>query len=203
MMNLPNWTNSVLQGLCYWVGHRYSYYHGYPLGESALVGELCNLLCAKIPSEQKLLSEVLRKNLGVQSGGKTRCDLVIVNKSAGKRDEDVSNGVIMALEIKRACAGDNKFNEDLYRQSEFLQAQNTLGNSAQAFLIVVSQRERPDTFVNENGCAFKGEKKCTFDDGSNKHIVKYHVRRVCKASNSFGDKAPETACYSVMIEVVL
>ncbi|RZP54028.1 hypothetical protein D8T48_21250 [Vibrio vulnificus] len=202
-MTIPNWTNDVLQGLCYWVGHRYSYYFDYPLGESALVGELCNLLSAKITSDQKLLSEVMRKNLGVKTKDSTRCDLVIVNKAAGGRDDDVSNDVITALEIKRACAGDNKFIEDLYRQHEFLKAQSNLGSQAQAFLIVVSQRERPSIFVTEQGCAVKREKTCEYDDGNSIHTVKYHVRRVCKATNSFGDQAPERAYYAVMIEVVL
>ncbi|EPW5502336.1 hypothetical protein ACWM6O_004267 [Vibrio vulnificus] len=203
-MSSPNWTSDVLQGMCYWVGHRYSYYFDYPLGESALVGELCNLLVSKIPSDQKLLSEVLRKNLGVTTAGTTRCDLVVVNATAGTRDADVSNDVVSAIEIKRSSAGDSKFEEDLFRQHEFLTAQKGLGNNqTQAFLIVVSQRDRPTTFVTENGCAKKGEKTCIYDDGSQKHTVKYHVRRVCKATSSFGENAPENAYYAVMIEVVL
>lgn len=45
---VPRWALKSLQGITYWIGHRRSLYDQYPLGESAFVAELCNLIYAHL-----------------------------------------------------------------------------------------------------------------------------------------------------------
>lgn len=40
----PEWTDSLLQRLAYWIGYKKQYYRFYPLSEDAIVGETLSLL---------------------------------------------------------------------------------------------------------------------------------------------------------------
>lgn len=196
---IPCWTDDVLQALCYWIGHRYSYYSDYPLGEAALVGELCNILSSKISEEYRLLSEVMHSKLGIENGGRNRCDLVIVNKRRINREADVSKFVMYAIEVKRYISGVEKLNEDLYRLKQILEIQRKLNRNGRVFLIVISQRKRPSEYVTEKGNAKKSLQSCRYDENE----IKFYVRRTCKAVNSFSRNAVNSAYYSILIEVVL
>ena len=52
MPERPQFLESALRGLAYWMGHRASYFNKYPLPEAALVTEGCNLIQANLGNDQ-------------------------------------------------------------------------------------------------------------------------------------------------------
>lgn len=77
---IPSWTDTVLHGLSYWIGHRRSYFGDYPLLEGAITAEMCNLINSKIDhsNDGYLYCEVVYRHItGVIEPDHRRVDLLI------------------------------------------------------------------------------------------------------------------------------
>ena len=187
-----------MQGLVYWIGHRHSLYHGHPLTEGALVAEVCNLLHANLGANEILLCEEQYSRL--TANGEllenlpplARADLVVVAGITRKRaasEETLASHVVAVAEVKRALASKAEIDQDLDRLAKL--KLNT--PDVRAFLVVVSESQRPDRFVTPNGNARRAEKKIA---GINAH---YSVVRVCKANAA--SRSSKSAHYGCVIEV--
>jgi hypothetical protein len=188
----PKWMAPALQGLAFWIGHRRALYSDYPLGESALVAELCNLIHAHLDKALQLRCEVQYKDYGVKSealGPLARMDLLI---SARPTVEGEDARPIVAIEVKRWSAPKAQKALDLRR----LAALKLAKPSMRAFLVVVAEASMPKDFVNEDGEAIT---KSHAIDGTD---FRYKVRRVLKASHTFKKERFGSAQYVCLIEVL-
>ncbi|WP_323772662.1 hypothetical protein [Alcanivorax sp.] len=187
---LPNWMRPTLQGVTFWIGHRREFFRGHPLGEASIVAEVCNLIQANLHDKRarKLVCEVMfseflpgkeRQSILTE---RARADLVVYKvEGKGKR---IPKHIV---EVKRASASKKSIRNDLDR---LIAVKNELPE-VRAYLMVISEKGRPDNFVNEKGRAITGKQKTKGGF--------YHVRRVCKASSSFSRK--ESAHYACVLEV--
>lgn len=183
----PEWANSALQGLSYWIGHRSTMYSGYPLAEGALVGELCNLIFANLPGTHVLTCEVMYSKLLKRSPAtnsvlkeRSRADLVVSNLK--------TNETLYVVEVKRASAGDNEINGDLRRLASVKRALPKV----HAYLFLTSEGVRPARFVHEGGGSIRGMQPIPGDRGH------YRTRRTLKAAPTFSNK--NVAQYTCLIE---
>src|SRR5262245_419134 len=130
-LDLPDrqkWLEHALQGLAFWIGHRHSFFNGYPLSEGALVAEACNLIQANLRPGLLLLPECMYSNLvaprvairGV--GALARADLVLCDEAAKPigRDGNISAHTRFVIEVKRGDAPTRLVNEDLRRLHSYL-----------------------------------------------------------------------------------
>ena len=188
---LPNWSAPVLQGLSFWIGYRYAKYPHHRLVEGAIVGEMCNLLNGEISSQERLHCEVAYKSIiGTPANG--RADLVITSgKARSQAAHNFDTDTQSVIEVKRGQAVDQRIESDLHRLLRVKQA----NPAVRTFLILVSQRSRPDQFVTKNGTARRNHFSTPNDKGE------YRVRLVKKATRSFKETSMENAHYSCMIEV--
>lgn len=200
----PAWAEQALQGLVFWIGHRQSLYPHWPLGESALVAETCNLICAHLESGDVLLCERAYAKLlpphafdeptdGVCKIRRAdRADLVVVS-GLSHRDADRATSLVnelrFVIEVKRARAGTTQINRDLWR----LAAVKRASPSVRALLFVVSESGRPERFVNASGKAILGAHSIPNTDAH------YRVRRACKAARAFSSTA--SAHFACIVEV--
>ena len=191
----PKWSEAALQGLAFWIGHRHSLYPHYPLGESALVAETCNLLFANLEPEQELYCEqqytdLLPKTAWPRDYGiRSRADLVVVNRPSHADPVDIAKNLYAVIEVKRATAPKAQIDQDLKRLAVVKHARPRV----RAFLFVVAEAHRPKRFTIAEGRAWRKD----FDiQGANAH---YRVRRACKAAAAFTGK--ESAHYACLIEV--
>ena len=195
------WLEDALQGLAFWIGHRYSRFYNYPLPEAALVAEACSLIQARLPSPDLiLLPECMYKNLVPQGAsnsklfGQSRVDLVICDKSAKpirRHGGNISSDVNFVFEVKRGSAPKNEIDDDLSRLHKYLKASKS---NTRAFLLLISERKAPCRFVNKNGNSINGSKRISDTDGY------FRVRRTLKAATSF--KGINSAHYACLIEVL-
>jgi len=192
---LPNWTEELLTGLAFWVGYKRQYYRHYPLSEGAIVAESLSLLNAKI-SSQKLLPEVQYKNLCPVDNSNNfnleRADIVITNTKS-KKNEDLSGDIDCVIEVKRYSAGEILIERDLERLAKLLYYSNK--HKIRCFLIVVAQNKKPKKFITGKGNAEKKNLPLSFG-------YEASVRRVCKATASFGKNSMKHANYAYLIEVM-
>lgn len=194
----PAWAERALQGLAFWIGHRHSLYPNYPLGESALVAEACNLIFANLPPGEVLLCERQYTQLVPQGawppgqGARSRADLTVVTGltyAQAVAQNSLIGHLSAVIEVKRASAPQSQINQDLKRLAILKQSNPTV----RALLFVVAEAHRPKRFVSPEGKAILGKASVP---GVSAH---YRVRRACKASATFSGK--ESAHYACIIEV--
>lgn len=193
------WLENALQGLAFWIGHRHSFFHTYPLPEGALVAEACNLIQSNLPADLILLPECMYGNLipiGTEIDGVTgqsRADLVICDRNAASvgRKGNVAEHVRFVFEVKRGSATEKEINTDLARLYGFLSATHT---QARGFLFIVCEGRSHPRFI-KNGKSILGMHELPGKQGH------FRVRRTVKAAASFSGK--ETAHYVCLIEVFL
>lgn len=165
-------------------------FRGYPLGESAIVAEVCNLIFANLPSGYQLKCEQEYRKLFPSAHwpqsmrARSRLDLAVF-KSCDKADTKLE----VAIEVKRAKVPKAQIEADLQR----LAAAKSADPRLSCYLLVVSEAWRPSQFVTSTGDATR--KLIPFGSGS-----AAKVRRVCKASSSF--RKINRAHYSCLIEVI-
>jgi hypothetical protein len=190
----PWWLRRALLGTCFWMGHRRSLYREYPLGESAMVAELCNLLFANLPTNMKLVCEVqYSKLLDIQDEEtefteRSRVDLCVCGPL--KKGEDPLGKVRYALEVKRGKASATAVNDDLRRLLELKKA----CPGVTVYLLLVSEGRRPTRFVTDKSFAIRKKLSIPETDG---HC---YVRAVMKAVPAV--KSLDSAHYACAIEVV-
>ena len=197
--NELKWLDKPLQGLAFWIGHRRSLYHSYPLSEGALVAEVCNLIQANRPTGMVLLPEyeyrklVPKNTIIPEVAKKARADLVLFHKSTERpsRSDNISLNVRLVIEVKRGSADNAKIDEDLRRLYNYLCVSN---NDARALLFVISESRPPNRFVS-GGKAVRRKITIKNCDG---HFL---VRRTLKAARSLCKK--ETAHYVCLIEAIV
>lgn len=192
----PNWAEKALQGLTFWIGHRHSLYPKYPLGESALVAEICNLIFANLHPDEVLLCEKQYSRLmpagQCPHGVQARADIVVITGlSYAEADsrQSLAGNLLAVIEIKRASAPKNQIDEDLKRLAELKRC----NPKARALLFVIAEARLPRRFVTAEGKAILGKQNIPRHEGH------FRVRRVCKAAASFSGK--KSAHYACIIEV--
>jgi hypothetical protein len=180
MENTPPIFQTALQGLCFWMGHRQSLYHDWPLQEGALVAELANLLAAANKDRNwKIQCEEQYKNVS-DTNGRTRADICIWENEKP----------LYLVEVKRYSAPQEKIDEDLKKLAEAMRETPDM----RCFLVLTSEKQRPkERYVGKNGKAAVASIPI---DG---HFTA-KVRRVLKASASFEKK--DHAHYACLLEVV-
>ncbi len=210
----PDWTDSVLQGLAYWIGYKKQYYRFYPLSEGAIVGETLSLLASQIENNtMRLNAEVMYKNI-CKWEGNGRADIVISarpNRNDRKNNIDGKNKDFnykkyarTIIEVKRHGSDPKLIEKDLERLAKCLHE----NPKVRCFLLLVSQDgipQKPNKYVTSNGHA-------SGSDYSIKDRPNYYtrVRRVCKAISKFDKmdkekniiKAAKDAYYACLIEVI-
>jgi hypothetical protein len=189
---IPLWSQKALQGITYWIGHRRSLYDHYPLGESAFVAELCNLIFAhlrghvlrcevqynEIAGETNLPNEVF--------GRRARADLVVFDNT-----DDASNPIAKyIIEVKRGSAPKREINNDLRRLLEI----KRVIPECRTFLFVISEANRHKRFVTDDGQSVPGPHPVPGDAGGH-----FRNRRTFKAAHAF--KTKDTAQYASCLEV--
>lgn len=194
----PSWSEKALQGLAFWIGHRHALYPNYPLGESALVAETCNLIFANLRQNEVLLCERQYTQLmpagtwPTAQGARSRADLTVVTGLTHAQAEarnSLQGFLTAVIEVKRATAPKAQIYQDLTRLAIFKHA----NPAVRALLFVVAESHRPRQFVAPEGKAILGKNDIP---GQNAH---YRVRRACKAAAAFSGK--ESAHYACIIEV--
>lgn len=200
---LPSWLSDAMQGICYWVGHRRSYYRHYSLMEGAIVAELANLIHSQIGSNDYLFCEVPYKDLNVKNGSsndlKTRLDLLVSHEPVdGKYDSQN----LIAIEVKRGTASMEAINQDIIRLANLKRVRPEIAT----FLMIVSENklptQRPWIKKDEDGTLKIMANSLAMDlaDQTGKVVARYKVRRVCKALASTQPKSGHTA---ILVEVMV
>lgn len=172
-------------------------YKNYPLSEGAIVGEACNLIQANLPDSLALHCEVMYSKLlsheAVSAKVKTtvltqraRADLVIAQRQKHDTEKFSAKYVI---EVKRWKAGKRQIDSDLKRLAELRERHPNV----QALMFLVSEAERPNRFVNEDGLTRTGRQQIPGSHGY------FRVRRTLKAAPAFTKK--HSAQYGCLIEV--
>lgn len=174
---LPYWAEKVLQGISFWMGYKTQLFYNYPLTEGAIVGEVISLINGNLTDGFSLNCEVMYKKLNTQIDSQERADLVIYFKDK----------LHTIIEVKRAKASNQKISDDLLRLARC----HKVNPSVRCFLVIVSQKFRPSSYVNDTG------KAVTKEINGDGFVAK--VRRATKAAASFEKK--NTAFYSCIIEV--
>ena len=176
------------------MGHRRSLYREYPLGESAMVAELCNLLFANLPTGLKLVCEVQYSKLldipnkETEFTEKSRVDLCVCGPL--KKGDEPLEKVQCVLEVKRGSASNTAVNDDLRRLLEIKKARPDV----KAFLLLVSEGKRPIRFVTAKSFAVRKKLPIPKSDG---HC---YVRAVMKAVPAV--KSLDNAHYACAVEVL-
>lgn len=190
---LEPWARKSLQGITFWIGHRHCLYEHYPLGESAFVAELCNLIFAHLDKSQYTLRcEVRYRELAANLpekvfGNSGRADIVIFEKPTGKSADARPSDII---EVKRGRAGTALIHSDLRRLAEIRRHTH----DCRTFLFVICESYRHPKFITPNGLSKKGDHPIDGDP-----MACYRVRRTYKAAHAFVNK--ETGQYACCIEV--
>ncbi|MDR6886854.1 MULTISPECIES: hypothetical protein [Variovorax] len=190
----PWWLRRALLGTCFWMGHRRALYREYPLGESAMVAELCNLLFANLPTGLKLVCEVQYSKLleipdqETEFTERSRVDLCVCGPLR-KGDEPLEK-IQCVLEVKRGSASNAAINDDLRRLLEIKKARPDVW----AFLLIVSEGKRPARFVTDKSFAIRRKLPIPDTDG---HC---YVRAVLKAVPAV--KSLDHAHYACAVEVL-
>ncbi|PMM31990.1 hypothetical protein BCT55_03110 [Vibrio splendidus] len=197
-MSKPYWSDDSLVGLCYWLGYQYSYYPHYHYREAAVVGEFSKLVNAHLKYNDCLVSEVLFSILGVPNMTKKRLDLVVID--GNQTSKPTPTNVKCVIEVKNCSKKTdiNTIKDDLVRLHTAKQHFTSKGQPVDCFLMVYSQRQKPnDMFVTKQGYAV-GKRNITY----NGVTLTYHVRIVKKVTPTFSKSAVNSAYYALLVEVV-
>ena len=190
----PAWLRRALLGTCFWMGHRRALFREYPLGESAMVAEMCNLLFANLPTGLKLVCEVQYSKLldipdtETEFTEKSRVDMCVCGPL--ERGDEPLEKVQCVLEVKRGSASTAAVNDDLRRLLEL----KIVRPDVRAFLLLVSEGKRPTRFVNAKSFGFKKKLAIPKTDG---HCCVRAVMKAVPAVNSL-----DNAHYACAIEVL-
>lgn len=198
---LPSWISDVMQGLCYWIGYRRTYYRHHKLVEGAITAELSNLINSKINHDQYIHCEALYKNLGLRfpSGMARNFRLDLLITKSNEKNIKLFDGDV-AIEVKRGVAPKKEILEDL----RWLLMLKRANRNLRTYLLIVSEGEPPKQFEwfskkSDGKIELKASRKVFKFDGIKPSTKgKCKVRRVCKAIASTKPKQSHTA---VLIEV--
>jgi hypothetical protein len=189
--DVPLWAKRALQGVTFWIGHRRCVYRGYPLAESALVAEICNLIYANLPNDFLLQCEVQYSNLlegkeiPTLLTQRARADLLVSRKPDKKGGAPVPKYII---EVKRAGAPKVQIDADLRR----LAAVRREHKDIRVFMFLIAEAQRPTRFVNSEGVSIRGKQNIPKSEGQ------YRVRGTWKAAHAFSKK--DGAQYACLLE---
>ena len=183
---IPRWLNMALRGVVCWIGWSRSFYQKRNFVEGAIVAEICKIIDAKLRDNQKLISEMLYKDIdsNFPIGKSTRADLAIL------KSVDNDQKVTHVIEVKRNSS--SEIMKDIVRLGELKILQPQL----KTYLIVISENKRPKKFVTEYGTEVNKE----FEIKKNQKKYSYKVRKVVKMSHYFSIK--EKAHYACVLEVL-
>lgn len=190
--SLPGWCHKSLQGVTYWIGLKRCQFNSHPLGESAIVAQIRELISGNLPSTYRLSCESSYRELagGVTLpktlSGLARADIAIFERAAVKGDKDVPKFVI---EVKRGSSSSDSINTDMRRLADI----NTLLPDCRAMLFVISEKRRPRRFTQDNGTAIRNLHPIPG------HTSRFRVRRVYRASP--GVRHSDSAHYACLIEI--
>jgi len=193
---IPEWLIAALQGLTFWIGYKRAMYRDYPLSEGALVTELRSLLHANLPDRLFLKCEVgysklVKGERPKPISGQVRADFVVVSEVEEQNSRNNWKYLPeFVFELKRAEAKEFLIDKDLARLAAFQSARK----GARAFLIVLSEVDRHDRFVNEKGVTNVGWHEVKGFSGA------YKIRRTVKAAYAFTNK--DSGNYATMVEVI-
>ncbi len=180
-VSLPRWANGALQSTAYFIGYELSKFKEYHLVEGDLVKQFVEQIQIRINNLGLTKRETMYKELdsSLKFMKKKRADIVLYKRES----EELS----CIIEVKRAEANPREIEKDLERLAY---AKKALPNS-RCFLVIFSQRQRPNAFVSKKGNALKKPKV----------VGDYFAStiRVCKTTNSF--KGADRANYACLIEV--
>ena len=201
----------AMQGLCFWVAHRHSYYYKHPLPEGALVAEFANLLEGRLPANNHLYCEILYKNtlarpaqskdFGTSRFQDCRADLLIATEAVSTktiRTHDFSKSVEAVIEVKRGTASKATLSDDLSR----LHYVKSLNPDISSYLLIASESTLPTQLPLFSKTARQSAAEATatnrkiFIEKIDSHVA---VRRVCKAMASSKAKQVHSA---VLVEVL-
>jgi len=203
--------HEAMQGLCYWVAHRHSYYYKHPLPEGAIVAELANLIEGRLPTGQHLFCEIPYKNIFDHKSkvdyfkesrfSDARMDLLIASEKVSVesvRKHDFGHGSNTVIEVKRGDTLKAPFFQDLLK----LAAVKRLSPNISTFLLLVSENKLPSQlkfFANTgrgNAVDAVATRQKSYVDAIEGDVA---IRRVCKAMASSKAKQVHTA---VLVEVL-
>jgi hypothetical protein len=158
--------------------------------EGAIVGEMCNLISSEIGSSQRLLCETkYSKIIGSGSDGRFADLTISSNEAKPGVEHEFSREVESVVEVKRYSQSLTAIYQDMRKLLELKRANST----PRTFLVLVTQRTRPDTFVSEVGKAMLNHFDIPDEDGE------FRVRTAKKAAKGF--ESYDHAHYSCLIEV--
>ncbi len=196
---LPGWMSDVMQGICYWVGHRRAYYRHHGLVEGAIVGELANLISANIGRDDQLSCEVQYRDhmpfWTPRLDSNIRLDLLVREKLARGKEK------LIAIEVKRGTALESEVLNDILRLTQL----KSCDPSISTFVLIVSEAKLPKNSpwiaADEDGTSkiTANPRTMTLMAGSKEQACYVKVRRVCKALASLKPKSGHTA---ILIEVL-
>lgn len=174
---IPVWSETMLQGLAYWMGYKRTLYRHHLLTEGAIVAEAVSLIHSNLKDSERVECEVGYPKLGSQAG-KTLADIVVFS----------GDQPTCVIEVKRGKASNSLIAADLQK----LQAIKKINKSVRCFLLVASQGNLPTNYVDkQTGEAKKGTYQL---DG-----IGFRIIRVCKAASSF--KSLKSAHYACLLEL--
>ena len=196
----------AMQGICFWVAHRHSYYYKHQLPEGAIVAELANLIEGRMPASHHLYCEVMIKNTLEHSFSEhfndQRADLILAGEKVGMtecRKHDFSQSVDTIIEVKRGSSLKIKLNDDLKKLVKIKQFNPAL----KTYLLIVSESKLPTqygwfaaTTQRTHAAEVIATKRKFFIEKINSHVA---VRRVCKAMASSKANQVHSA---VLVEVL-
>ena len=192
----PLWLRRAMLGVCFWVGHRRALYRRHPLTEGAIVAELCNLINANLPSKLNLLCEVpYSKLIDVKDKESRFTERSRVDLSVGTiiRDQDGKTSMRdckMIMEVKRTPSENAAIQNDLYRLAEVKNKKPSI----QTILLLVSEGNRPQEYVSEDGYQINDTFEIEDEDACN-----YVVLSIQKAVFKLSDV--DVAHYACALEV--
>jgi len=196
----------AMQGICYWVAHRHSYYYKHPLPEGAIVAELANLIEGRLPAGQHLYCEIMMRHFlhkpYSHAFSDRRADLIITsekNKPKEYKDHYFADTVNTVIELKRGVAAKMYIDGDLRRLAEIKRFKPELTT----YLMIVSEYNLPRQYnwfaksdLRANAADAVAAKQRIYIDAIEGDVV---VRRVCKAMASSKAKQVHSA---VLVEVL-
>ncbi len=204
LTNLPprqEWAERSLQGLTFWIGYQQARYEGDPLTEGPLVAELRSLLHANRPpgtiiQTERLYRELLPSGVGADLlKGDVRTDLVIAKESIlAAEPGQLTPHLDFIIEAKRASETQARIDKDIRRLHEVLKLSGR--PDLRAWLFLISESDRPDKYVTEQGKSKHGP----FDIPERVGQGWYVVRKSCKASALFETR--DDAHYACLIEIL-
>lgn len=193
MNPIPGWLERSMTALAFWVGYSHAKFGWHRLPEGAVVRESWNLMAAQLSPDEALWPEVAYARLEGKAGKQVvltgdHVDMAVVNRIALELDDHASikQHVKVIIEVKRWAAAQKLVEGDVDRLATSLRL---LPRTARAFVIVVSERDRPSRYLTAKNLARKGVM-------STRARSTYRVRRVVKAVSTaaLGSKSGHYVC---------